>query len=99
MWNELRTSVRFPLHLPVVLLARNEQIDAVTVNISTGGVLLRLREAIAAETVLEFLLELPKEFTYDESSAAVHCVGRVIRTFEQDGFHFVAAVIEDYRFQ
>jgi hypothetical protein len=99
MWNELRTSVRFPLHLPVVLLAGGNQIDAVTVNISTGGVLLRLHDQIDAETTLEFLLELPKEFTYDESSAAVHCVGRVIRSFEQDGFYFVAVVIDEYRFQ
>jgi hypothetical protein len=45
------------------------------------------------------LLEVPNDGTYGEATAAIHCVGHVIRSFEQDGFCFIAAVIDDYRFQ
>ena len=99
MWNELRSAVRFPLHLPVIVLSGESQFAAVTVNISTGGILLRLDSPFPSENGLEFLLEIPKEITHDESTAAIHCVGHVIRSFEEDGVCFVAAVIDDYRFQ
>jgi hypothetical protein len=99
IWQELRSAVRFPLHLPVLILAGGEQREAVTVNISTNGILLRLEDALPAESGLEFLLEVPNDGTYGESTAAIHCVGHVIRSFEQDGFSFIAAVIDDYRFQ
>lgn len=99
MWQDLRSAVRFPLHLPALILAAGERIEAVTVNISTNGILLRLAETPSAQDGLEFLLEVPNDGTYGEATAAIHCVGHVIRSFEQDGFCFIAAVIDDYRFQ
>ena len=99
VWGELRSAVRFPVHLPVLLIVEGEQLEAVTVNISHNGVLLRVPRTISIEAVLEFLLELPTEVTLNESTAAIHCEGHVIRSFEQDGFHFIAAVIDEYRFQ
>jgi hypothetical protein len=99
IWQDLRSAVRFPLHLPALILAGGERIEAVTVNISTNGILLRLAEPPVAGNELEFLLEVPNDGTYGEATAAIHCVGHVIRSFEQDGFCFIAAVIDDYRFQ
>ncbi len=99
IWQDLRSAVRFPLHLPALILAGGQQIEAVTVNISTNGILLRLAEPAFAGCELEFLLEVPNDGTYGEATAAIHCVGHVIRSFEQDGFCFIAAVIDDYRFQ
>ena len=99
VWEELRSAVRFPMHLPVVLLIQGEQIEAVTVNMSHNGVLLEVPHAIPADTGLEFLLEVPKEVTLNDSTAAIHCAGHVIRSYQQDGSCYVAAVIDDYRFQ
>ncbi len=99
IWQDLRSAVRFPLHLSALILVGGQRIEAVTVNVSTNGILLRLAEAPVTEDELEFLLEVPKDGTYGEVTAAIHCVGRVIRSFEQDGFCFIAAVIDDYRFQ
>ncbi len=99
MWQDLRSAARFPLHLPAIILAGGVRSEAVTVNISTNGILLRLAEPLVAEDGLEFLLEVPNDGTYGEATAAIHCAGRVIRSFEQDGFYFIAAVIDDYRFQ
>jgi hypothetical protein len=99
VWEELRTAVRFPVHLPVTLMVNGEQIIAVTVNISHNGVLLQVPETISADALLEFLLEVPKEVTLDESTAAIHCAGHVIRSYQENGACYVAAVIDDYRFQ
>ncbi len=99
VWEELRSAVRFPMHLPVVLMIEGEQVSAVTVNMSTNGVLLRVPHAISDNTGLEFLLQVPKEVTLNESTAAIHCAGHVIRSYQEDGSCYVAAVIDEYRFQ
>ncbi len=99
VWDELRSAVRFPMHVPVVLVIGSEQVEAVTVNMSNNGVLLQVPRSIEAETGFEFLLEVPKEVTLNESTAAIHCAGHVIRSYQENGSCFVAAVIDEYRFQ
>ena len=99
VWEELRTAVRFPMHLPVTLMINGEQFEAATVNISNNGVLLESRRGFPEKTELEFLLDVPKEVTLDESTAAIHCVGYVIRSYSENGVHYIAAVIDEYRFQ
>lgn len=99
VWEDVRTAARFPMHLPVLLMVGGEKIDAITVNISQNGVLLRTDQPISPETRFEFLLSVPTEVTLDGATAAIHCAGYVIRTYEENGSSFVAAVIDDYRFQ
>ena len=99
VWEELRSAVRFPMDLPVLLMVGDEQVSAVTVNMSTNGVLLRVPHMISDNTGLEFLLQVPKEVTLNESSAAIHCAGHVIRSYQENGSCYVAAVIDEYRFQ
>ncbi len=99
VWEELRSAVRFPMHLPVLLMVGGEQLEAVTVNISHNGVLLQVPDLLPANEGLEFLLEVPKEVTLNDSTAAIHCVGHVIRSYRENGSCFLAAVIDDYRFQ
>ncbi len=99
VWEELRSAVRFPMHLPVLLMVGDEQIEAVTVNMSNNGVLLQLSRTIPAGTGLEFLLEVPKEVTMKDATAAIHCAGHVIRCYQENGSCYLAAVIDDYRFQ
>jgi hypothetical protein len=86
VWEELRTAVRFPMHVP-------------TVNISHNGVLLRVPQPIECDTQLEFLMSVPDEAFPDTSTAAIHCAGRVIRTYRENDSSFVALVIDEYQFQ
>ncbi len=99
VWAELRSAVRFPMHLPVVLIVGDLEVRAVTVNMSNNGVLLEVPQSIPAETGLEFLLEVPREVTFNDSTAAIYCQGHVIRSYQENGTHYVAAVIDEYRFQ
>ncbi len=87
------------MHLPVLVLVAGEQVEAVTVNISHNGVLLRMPCSIPGDAGLEFLLQVPKEVTMDNSTAAIHCAGHVVRTYQENGSCYVAAVIDEYRFQ
>ncbi len=87
------------MHLPVLVMISGRQVDAITVNISHNGVLLRVPDEMLAEAEFEFFLEVPKEVTLDGSTAAIHCIGHVIRSYQENGSCYVAAAIDDYRFQ
>jgi hypothetical protein len=95
----MRSAVRFPLHLPVRILAENRELIGTTENISASGVLFRLQEKLALDAVVEFLLEIPAGNLSDENTAAVHCLGRVVRSYRRHASCFAAAVIDEYRFQ
>lgn len=99
VWEELRSAVRFPIHLPVLLMISGQQVEAVTINISHNGVLLQVPDGVPMQAELEFLLEVPNEVTLNGSTAAIHCLGHVTRSYEENGSCYVAAVIDDYRFQ
>ena len=95
----LRSAVRFPLVLPVHLLVDAKQYEAVTDNISANGVLLRLGELLAPGTVVEFLIEIPEGTIAPNECAAVHCSGRVVRSYGVPSATYAAAVIDEYSFQ
>lgn len=94
-----RFSVRFPLRLPVVILSENRQISGTTENISASGVLFRLKESLPVNASVEFLLEISAGKLFGDSTAAVHCLGRVVRSYRERSTYFAAAVIDEYRFQ
>ncbi len=87
------------MHVPILLMVNGEEMEAVTVNISHNGVLLRVPQPIECETQLEFLMTVPSESLPDAASAAIHCAGRVIRTYREDESWFVALIIDEYQFQ
>jgi hypothetical protein len=94
-----RGSVRYPLHLPVTLLANGEQSEAETVDMSASGVLFRLRKPLHLGQGVEFLVEIPAGTLEFSQTAAVHCRGRIVRSYWKDGSPWAAAVIDDYQFQ
>lgn len=94
-----RSSVRFPLHLPVLILSNNREFAGTTVNISANGVLFRLKEQLPVDAPVEFLLEISAGELCGDNTAAVHCLGRVVRSYEEHSNCFAAAVIDEYRFQ
>ena len=95
----LRSAVRFPLALPVQLVADEKLYEAVTRNISANGVLLQLGELLEPGTAVEFLIEIPEGTLAPDESAAVHCSGRVVRSYGILSRTYAAAVIDEYSFQ
>lgn len=95
----LRSAVRFPLMLPVHLMVSTRQYEAVTDNISSNGVLLHMNESLAPGTVVEFLIEIPEGTLALNETAAVHCTGRVVRSYRESSESYAAAVIDEYSFQ
>jgi hypothetical protein len=95
----LRASVRFPIALPLHLVAETKQYDAVTDNISASGILFHLDELLPPGTEVEFLIEIPEGTIGAQQTAAVHCTGRIVRSYLESSKAFAAAVIDEYSFQ
>jgi hypothetical protein len=95
----LRTAVRFPIAVPLHLVAETKQYDAVTDNISANGILFHLDELLPPGTVVEFLIEIPEGALGAYQTAAVHCTGRIVRSYIESSTAFAAAVIDEYSFQ
>ena len=80
-------------------MADAKEYEAITDNISANGVLLRLKELIPPGTVVEFLIQIPEGAIAPNQTAAVHCTGRVVRSYRKPRTTYVAAVIDEYSFQ
>lgn len=98
-WRPYRGAVRYPLHLRVTLLVEDRQYEAVTEDLSASGALLRLGEPLEPGQPVEFLVEIPAGALESSVTAALHCSGRVIRSWWNNGEAFAATVIDDYQFQ
>ena len=94
---EMRSSVRFPLHLPVAVRAAEAERQAETVDISAGGVLLEMDGAIDVGSSIEFTIFMPAGRIGSRKDVLVSCVGRVVRCSSTNERSAVAAVIDDYR--
>jgi hypothetical protein len=95
----VRCSVRFPLCLPVRLMAEGQAYEGHTENMSASGVLLRLNKIFKPGQKVEFLVEIPPGAAGFQQTAAVHCAGRVTRSYGNEPFAYTAAVIDEYSFQ
>ena len=95
----MRTSVRFPLRLPVEIKSGAEFHPAETRDISCGGALFQLDAAIKVGSSIEFNIAMPAEVLGTGCDVKVHCVGRVVRSFREEGRNAVAAVIDEYSFE
>lgn len=98
-WRPARGAVRYPLHLRVTLLADNRDDEALTEDLSASGVLFRLRKPLREGSHVDFLLEIPAGMLEFSVTAAVHCSGRIVRSYWKHDQAFAAAVIDEYRFQ
>jgi PilZ domain len=95
----LRTSVRFPLSLHIRVMTSARMYEAVTDNISAHGLLMHLNELLEPGTEVDFLIEIPKGTIAPDETAAVHCRGRIVRSFYGLSAAYAAVVIDEYRFQ
>ncbi|HEX7285300.1 MAG TPA: PilZ domain-containing protein [Candidatus Angelobacter sp.] len=96
-----RSSVRFPLKLPItVRTADAHEHFAETADISAGGVLFHTRTALDVGTSIRFRIVLPAAVLGTHTDVLVNCTGRVVRsTVPDNGKSAVAAVIDEYCFE
>jgi hypothetical protein len=85
--------------LRVTVLAEGQDNEALTEDFSASGILLRLPEPLREGTQIEFLVEIPAGTLEFSVTAAVHCSGRIVRSYWNNGQPFAAVVIDEYRFQ
>jgi hypothetical protein len=97
--SELRNSIRFPLHLQVILRTPNAEYRAKTIDISAGGILFHTEEDITVGTELEFTIEIPGDVLGTDHAVLVKCQGRVVRSSEEASARSVAVVIDEYHFE
>ena len=95
---EVRCAVRFPLSLPVVLSAGQNEIAGLTRNISASGVLFALGEDLPVGSNVNFSMRMPRAVLGAPQDVLVHCKGRVVRCSSSHNEHLAAATIDDYRF-
>lgn len=94
--NPLRTAVRFPMRLAIRVQTANGEVEAVTENISANGLLFVSDNLPELETRIEFTIAMPSAVMGTANDVTIHCVGRVVRHYLQDGQKKAAAVIDEY---
>jgi hypothetical protein len=95
---EVRCAVRFPLALPVVVSTGDNDIPALTRNISASGVLFSLDRALDVGQDVRFSMRMPHSILGTPHDVLVHCTGRVVRCSSSHKEHLAAATIDEYRF-
>ena len=97
---DLRSAARFPIKLPVEVLAEEAaKLPAETKDISAGGVLFYVEADMAVGSRIEFNISFPATVLGTPANVNVLCVGRVVRCSEDGSRRAVAAVIDEYRFE
>jgi hypothetical protein len=92
----VRTAVRFPLLLDIVLSTPEGNCNAVTENVSANGMLFVSDNVPAVGTQVEFRLTMPAQIMGGNDDVVLHCVGRIVRHDEMDGKASAAVVIDEY---
>lgn len=96
---ELRTSVRFPLRLPIAIKTLGEEHQAETQDISAGGVLFHLESEMKVGSPIEFRISMPAAVLGATTDVLVTGLGRVVRCNVEGKRRAIAAVIDEYRFE
>ena len=92
----VRSAVRFPLHLDIVLNTTARQYKAVTEDVSANGLLFTAEELPPLGTEVEFELKMPAAIMGGIDDVLLHCAGRIVRYQETSGKAMAAAVIDEY---
>jgi c-di-GMP-binding flagellar brake protein YcgR len=97
---ESRSSVRFPLRLPITVRTVDaREYFAETSDISAGGVLFHTGAPLEVGTEIRFRIILPSAVLGTDTDVLVNCTGRVVRALNDSGKTAVAAVIDEYCFE
>ena len=92
---DLRSSVRFPLRLPVVL-HQHDNWSAETQDISAGGVLIHCGVDYPVGSTIQFSICMPAHTLGADKDIQMECVGRVVRCAPAGDKMAVGAIIDEY---
>jgi hypothetical protein len=92
----VRTSVRFPLRLEVLIAASGRVYHALTRDVSANGVLFAADELPPVGSEVEFRLNMPAAVMGGTEDVVLHCTGRIVRHAMDGEEHLAGAVIDDY---
>ena len=95
---DMRSSVRFPLHLPLAVRADSREHYTETSDISSGGVLFHADLGVPVGSTIEFTIAMPAVIVGASKDVLVNCIGRVVRCSPHGDRCQVAAVIDEYQF-
>ncbi len=97
---DIRTSRRFPVHLPLKVMGDQNVTMGSTANISAAGVYLWIDGELEIGSSIEFEMTIPHDVIAAASDVRLHCHGRVVRCDQstEAGHTGVACVIEGYEF-
>lgn len=99
---EKRAIRRFPLQLPVTVMAQSGELVramAESRDVSSHGICFYCDSALEPQSTIEFTVTLPSEITMTDP-ISVHCTGTVVRVERggRAGKFAVAAAISNYEF-
>jgi PilZ domain len=92
----VRTAVRFPMRLAISMHTEQGDLDAVTENISANGLLFASDSLPEVDSRIEFTITMPSAVMGSATDVTIHCIGRVVRHYLNDGKKMAAAVIDEY---
>ncbi|WP_353067326.1 PilZ domain-containing protein [Tunturibacter psychrotolerans] len=94
--NPVRTAVRFPMRLPIRIQTEQGELEAMTENISANGLLFVSDHLPRVDSRIEFTIAMPAAVMGTTNDVTIHCIGRVVRHYLQNGTKKAAAVIDEY---
>jgi hypothetical protein len=94
--DQVRTAVRFPMQLGLMIRTEAGEIEAVTENISANGILFTGKELPEVDSLIEFTITMPAAVMGTPEDVSVQCVGRVVRRAQQGEEQQAAAIIDEY---
>ena len=98
--NSTRSSIRFPLKLPLTVCTNDAREHfAETADISAGGVLFHTKAALDVGAMIRFRIILPALVLGTNTDVLVNCSGRVVRSLDDRDKKAVAAMIDEYYFE
>jgi hypothetical protein len=94
--DQVRTAVRFPLHLDLVVSTSEREYHAVTEDVSANGVLFAADEVPEVGARVEFRLKMPAAIMGGHEDVLLQCIGRIVRHKRTNTKNMAAAVIDEY---
>lgn len=84
------------MRLALKVQTERGELNAETENISANGLLFVGDTLPDVDERIEFTITMPAAVMGTETDVTVHCIGRVVRHYLQDGQKKAAAVIDEY---
>lgn len=92
----VRSSVRFPMQLPLTIQTDSGEFLAMTENVSANGLLFVCDYIPGLNSTIEFTMTMPSAIMGSDKDVSIHCVGRIVRHEQVGKARKAAVVIDEY---